>query len=104
MAETHWDDIRGSEVRYTDHTWELTGDVDIRERGELLVVEATQSDDVRGRTAFLHFGLQNPPSSLNPGDLGELSDGLERVDGDYHLVVTKGPRTYRYGLQRLERE
>ena len=102
MVETQWVELGGRELRYLDHTWTLTGAVDVKENGELLAVEASQVDDVRRPSAILYFGLENPPQSLNPGDLGEHFDHLERVDDTQHLVVKKEPRTYRYELHRLE--
>jgi hypothetical protein len=104
MVEAHWEDLRGKELRYRDHTWELTGDVDVRESGELLAVEARQTDDVRHGTAHLYFGLEDRTDSLNPGSLGEHFDRLERNGDDHRLFVKKERRTYRYGLQRLEPE
>lgn len=104
MVEAHWDGLRGRELRYRDHTWELTGDVDVRDSGDLLAVGATQADDVRGQRATLYFGLTEESDSLNPGDMGEHFDRLERVDGDTHLVVQKERRRYRYELDRLEYE
>jgi hypothetical protein len=104
MVETHWEDISGMEVRYHDHTWELTGDVDVLEDGALLAVEAKQSDDVRGQTGRLHFDLETSTGSLNPGDLGDQFDRLERTDDGQYLVVRKDRQTYRYVLRRLEYE
>lgn len=104
MVETHWDDLRGRELRYLDGTWALTGTVDALDDGELLAVEAERVDDVRGETATLYFGLPGPADSLNPGDLGEGFDRLEREDDDQFLVVRRERRTYRYELQRLEYE
>lgn len=94
--------LRDREVRYRDHTWALTGDVDVRDSGDLLAVEAIQVDDVRHSTVKLYFYLQNPPDSLNPGDLGDHFDTLERKDDDQYLMIKKERRTYRYELQRLE--
>ncbi|WP_132057056.1 hypothetical protein [Halorussus amylolyticus] len=102
MVETHWGDIAGREVRYTDHTWELTGNVGVRNSGESLAVEAKQADDVRGETATLHFEVEDPADSLNPGNLGEHFDSLERTREGQYLVVKKDRRTYRYELRRLE--
>jgi hypothetical protein len=101
MVESHWEDLRGRELRYRDHTWELTGDVDVRESGELLAVEARQTDDVRHGTATLYFALEPPTDSLNPGNLGDHFDRLERTGNTQYLVVKKERRTYRYVLQRL---
>ena len=104
MVETHWEDLRGKELRYLDHTWALTGDVDVRDSGDLLAVEATQVDDVRRERATLYFGIEDPPDSLNPGDLGDQFDRLEREGDHQYLVVKKEGRTYRYELRRLEHE
>jgi len=101
MAETHWTELDGRELRFRDQTWALTGDVDVRQSGDLLAVKATRVDGVRHETATLYFGLDDPPASLNPGNLGEHFDHLETEDGQQTLVVRKDPRTYRYRLQRL---
>lgn len=104
MVESHWAELGGKEVRYRDRTWTLTGTADVRERGELLAVEARQADDVRARTATLYFGIEDAPDSLNPGSLGDHFDSLERTGGRQHLVVKTAGRTYRYDLQRLDYE
>jgi hypothetical protein len=103
MVESHWDTLRNEEVHYRNHTWALTGDVEVLESGELLAVEARQTDDVRHGTATLYFGLEAPTDSLNPGALGDHFDRVERTKNDQYLVVERGHRTYRYELQRLER-
>lgn len=104
MAEAHWEDLRGSELRYRDRTWVLTGDVEVLENGDLLAVEANQADDVRGERALLYFAVRDPPDSLNPGNVGTHFDSLERVNGGHDIVIRAPGRTYRYGLQRVERE
>ncbi|MFO7927439.1 hypothetical protein [Natronomonas sp.] len=104
MVETHWPELQGKQLRYLDDAWELTGTVDVRDRGELLAVEAKQTDDVKGETATLYFGVESPGDSLNPGDLGEHFDRLERTDDAQYLLVKKARRTYRYELQRLAHE
>ena len=101
MVEENWVDLEATELRYRDRTWELTGDVDVRASGEVLAVEARQTDDVRRGDATLYFGLQEGTHSLNPGNLGDHFDRLERVGDDHHLVVKNDGRTYRYELQRL---
>lgn len=102
MVETRWPDLEGTEVRYGNHTWELTGSVDVRATGDLLEVEAAQIDDVRRGKALLRFGLQNPPASLNPGNLEGRFERLEREGDRYFLVIRTDPRTYRYELHGVE--
>jgi hypothetical protein len=104
MVEMHWDDLRGREVRYGDGVWELTGDVDVLDEGAHLVLAATEVDDVRHPTAELHFGVESPPAALNPGDMGDQFDSLERSGGNQYLVIKREGRTYRYKLQRMESE
>ena len=99
MVESVWSDLGGKQVRYRDHTWELTGNVDVRERGELLAVEARQTDDVARPTATLRFVLAADGDSLNPGNLGAHFDRLERTDEGQFLLVRKERRTYRYALR-----
>lgn len=102
MVETRWPELGSKELRYRDHTWELTGDVDVRRDGALLAVRARQVDDVRGRPATLYFGLDDPPDSLNPGALGDHFDSLERTSDGQYLLVKKEGRSYRYELRRIE--
>jgi len=102
MVETHWEGLAGRELRYQDRSWELTGDVAVLDRGELIAVEATQLDDVRGQTATLHFGLDDPSDSLNPGNLGEFFESLETTGEGHYIVVKTQGRTYRYELHRLK--
>jgi hypothetical protein len=102
MVDAHWEGLRGKELRYRGNAWELTGDVGVRQNGELLAVEAKQADDVRHRRVTLHFGLDGPASSLNPGNMGEHFDRLERGDDGQRIVVTKGGRRYQYELRRMK--
>ena len=104
MVRSHWGELRDTELRYRDRTWKLTGDVDVRQSGELLAVEARQVDDVRHGAAILYFGLESAPDSLNPGNLGDHFDRVERTGSHRYLLVKKEQRTYRYELQRLEYE
>lgn len=101
MVETHWDDIRGRSLRYDDHSWELTGDVAVRNRGELVVVEARQTDGSKHHRAALHFDTATAGESLNPGNLGDYIHQLEPGD-DHALVVKTNGRRYRYVLNRIE--
>ncbi|WP_435346684.1 hypothetical protein [Haloarchaeobius sp. HRN-SO-5] len=104
MAETRWEDIVGKELRYADHTWELTGDVSLLDSGDVLAVEARQTDDVQRDPATLFFDNADPPDSLNPGSHGDHFHHLEWVrDTPVLIVKTDGP-TYRYELQRVEYE
>ncbi|WP_255149117.1 hypothetical protein [Halorarius halobius] len=103
MVETHWDALRGREVRYRDHTWELTGDVTVRDSGTVVSLGAVQTDDVRRRSARLQFDVAGP-SSLNPGSLGDVFERLERDGGTLTLVVETDGRRYRYRLTRLAYE
>lgn len=102
MVEDSWHELGGTQIRYGDSTWELTGEVTVRGTGEGLGVEARQVHDVRHRKATLQFGLEDPPASLNPGDLGEHFDHLERENDEHYIVVRQSPRTYRYKLDGLE--
>jgi hypothetical protein len=103
MHERHWDDLGGLELRYRDHTWELTGDVEILRDGALIGAEVRQVDGTRHGTAQLFFAVENPPRSVNPGDLGDHFQELVKEDGKSYLKITSPRRTYRYELQRLER-
>lgn len=102
MVESHWGDLVDRRVKYRDRTWELTGNVDVKQNGSLVAVEGRDRDDVKGRTAWLSFGLENPPNSLNPGNLGDHFNRLDREGDRTHLIVKREGRTYRYELQRLE--
>ena len=104
MVKTHWEDLRGRDLRYSEKTWELTGDLEVRENGELLAVEARRTDDVRHETAILYFGMENPTHSLNPGNLGEHFNSIERRGNDHYILVKKEQRTHQYKLKRMRYE
>jgi hypothetical protein len=104
MVETHWATLADRELRYRDGTWRLTGDVEVRRSGELLGVRAKRVDGVRHETATLYFGLEDSPGSLNPGNMGESFERLERTEDGQYVVVEQGRRTYRYELHRMEYE
>lgn len=103
MVETEWPELRGVEVEYGDHTLELTGMVDVRGTGESLEVNAKQIGDVRGNEVGLRFGIETPPASLNPGNLGEHFDEIKREGNQYYLLVKKEPTVYRYQLHGIKR-
>lgn len=100
--ETHWDNIHGREVTYHDQRWELTGDVDVINSGDVIALEARQRDDVKGERARIYCTVESGSKSINPGAMGDhfdsvLPDGPEQVV----RIKTHG-RTYRYELARLE--
>ena len=103
MVETHWPELGGKTLRYGGHTLELTGNVDVRNTGELLAVSAKRISDVSQLHATLRFGCEEGAPSLNPGNLGEHFDRIERDRRSHYLVVKKEPRTYRYKLLGLDR-
>lgn len=103
MAETRWEDVRGEELRYQDHTWELTGEVDLRGTGERIRARARRVDGVKHEHATLLFAVEGD-GSLNPGDLDDVFVRLEQEGDREILVVKKEPRTYRYELLSLEYE
>lgn len=101
MVETRWPELEGEVLQYAGRQWKLTGDLAIRSTGELLEVEAKQVNDVRQGRTTLHFGIQSPPASLNPGDLEDHFQELDRQGDEYALVVTRGRRVYRYELRGM---
>jgi len=102
MVESNLEDVRGKRLRYQGYSWELTGDVDVLDDGAVLAVDARQVDTVPRDDARLYFGIENPPGSLNPGDLGEHFDSLVSEGDEQALRIKKPGRTYLYELQRLE--
>lgn len=101
MVETHWDDLRDRELRYQGHRWQLTGDIEVGNSGSVLGVAARQADGVRGERATLYFDIENPSKSINPGNMAQHFDRLERTADGQHLIVKTDGRTYRYVLERL---
>jgi len=99
MVEAHWDDIRDRELRFGGQTWALTGDVEVRKSGATVAADAQRVDGSRGESTTLVFGLEDPPASLNPGNLGEVFSRIEGGRDGSHLVVETAGRTYRYRLQ-----
>ncbi|MCU4750675.1 hypothetical protein OB919_01555 [Halobacteria archaeon AArc-curdl1] len=104
MVETEWPELAGTELEYGDHTWELTGAVEVNVTGEAISVGAKQVDDVRQKTATLRFGASADAPSLNPGDLGGHFDRVELVRDSPRLVLRTEARTYRYELRNVEYE
>ena len=60
MVESVWPELGGKELRYLDHTWALTGTVDVRDDGRLLAVAAERTVDSRRPAATLFFALDDP--------------------------------------------
>ncbi|TYL36512.1 hypothetical protein CV102_22070 [Natronococcus pandeyae] len=104
MAETEWPEIKGKELEYGDHTWELTGTVDVGNTGEIIAVEAKQTDDVRQRNAMLRFGLGDQSASLNPGNPRSRFHGFEQEGDTQYLLVKAEPKVYRYEIQGISYE
>lgn len=101
MVESEWSELVETEIRYGEHTWELTGTVDVLDRGEILEVEARQVDSVKHRLADLRFAIDGAPGSLNPGNLGEHFHTLVQEGDRHHIVVKKAGRQYRYELRNF---
>lgn len=101
MVETEWPELEGTELQYSNDTWECTGEVDVGNTGNLLEVAARKVTDVRKRSAALRFGLDGSSPSVNPGNLGIRFDRIERDRASQHLVVKDDRREYRYELQGL---
>lgn len=104
MHQRHWPDLEGTELRYRDRTWTLTGEVEILRDGALIGARATHPGGGRRGAAQLFFAVADPPRSINPGDLEEHDHELVREDGETYIVVSSTRRRYRYRLQRLEWE
>lgn len=102
MDATTWPELGGKEIRYRDEIWELSGEVAVEDDGTSLAVEAVARDDVRHETGTLYFSLEDPPDALNPGNLGDHFDRIERTKRNQYLVAETEGRTYRYRLARLE--
>jgi len=101
MATFHVNDIEGEQIRFNDDTWELTGDIDVLQNGDVLKVTARKPERVRGNTAMISFKLQNPPASINPGNLGDIDVEVERTADGIELVVTRRHTSNRYRAKNL---
>ncbi|MGM0398969.1 MAG: hypothetical protein ACQEQY_08245 [Halobacteriota archaeon] len=102
MNETVWPDLGGEKLQYSERTWELTGTVVVENDGRTLAVDAAVADGSGDDTGTFYFTLQDPPQSLNPGNLGDHFDRIERTKRNQYLVVETAGPTYRYRLSRLE--
>lgn len=103
MAETPWQQLEGDTLQYGGHQWELTGGVDVRDRGSLLAVEAKQVDDVSQPMANLRFASVEGSPALNPDDLDEMFCDTQRERDGLYIVLQKEPQRYRYELLGIER-
>lgn len=104
MTNTVWPELGGKEVRYNDQRWKLTGDVAVEDNGETLAVEGTAVDDVRHENATIYFSIDGSSKTLNPGDLGDHFDSVERRGRRLYVNVKKEGRRYRYQARRIESE
>ncbi|WP_101296776.1 hypothetical protein [Halegenticoccus soli] len=101
MTETHVQELEGERVRYNGDAWEFTGTIDVKRNGEVIHVEARKAERVRGDKATLRFTLQNPPASINPGNLGDFGVELQRREDGQYLVVSRTHATNRYRLDNM---
>lgn len=101
MTETHVPELEGATVRYNGDTWEFTGKIDVRRNGEVIQAAVRKTDRVRASSGTLRFTLQDPSSSLNPGNLGAFDVELERGDDAQYLVVVRPNATGRYRLDSM---
>lgn len=104
MPETHIKDLEGERVRYGGDTWELTGALDVKRDGATLHARAKQVERVRRSRGTLTYHLQNPPASLNPGNLGEFDVEPERRDDGQYLLVRRPNGTSEYKLDSMSYE
>lgn len=102
MREYVWGELSGEKVQYSDQTWEMTGDVEVRRDGELLAVAVVAADDVRHGAAMIDFSLGELSPSPNPGQLDRHFVRIERTKSNVYLVMSDGVRTYRYRATRIE--
>lgn len=101
MVETRVPELEGEEFRYSGDTWALTGDLDVKRNGDVIDASARETDRVRHNAATMRFSLQDPPASLNPGDLGEFEAQLDRPDGQYTLTIRRNHATNHYRLESM---
>lgn len=102
MDTVHWDDLRSQKLRYGDAAWELTGQIEFREQGEIIAAVSRRADDIKRETATLVFVLEGSKDSPNPGNLDEQFVRLERTGADCVMVVSGDRDTFRYRLERRE--
>ncbi|MFU8868116.1 hypothetical protein [Natronococcus sp.] len=101
MVEAHLPELDGEQIRYNDDTWEFTGAIDVKQNGNRIHAAAKKPDRVRGNTGTLNFTLDDPPASLNPGNLGDLRCELEQEAAGPVLVVDRNHTADRYTLDSL---
>ena len=101
MVEVHRPELEGERVRYRNDTWELTGTIDVRRNGDVVHTGARKADRVRGNAGRLSFTLADPPSSLNPGNLGEFQCDLQQGNEGAVLVINRDHTTDRYRLDSV---
>ncbi|MFW6002985.1 MAG: hypothetical protein ACOCPT_01005 [Halanaeroarchaeum sp.] len=102
MDETVWPGLSGEKLQYSERTWELSGTVAVENDGRTVAVDTAVADGSTDDTGTFYFTLQDPPESLNPGNLGGHDVAIERTTRNQYLVVETAGPTYRYRLSRLE--
>lgn len=101
MAKTRVPELEGIEFRYSDDTWAFTGDLDVRQNGDVIDASARKTERVRRDEATMHFAVTDPPASLNPGNLGDFEATVERSDGQHTLTIRRPNATTRYRLESM---
>lgn len=101
MVEARVPDLEGTEIRYSGDMWALTGDLDVKQNGSVIDASARKTNRVRKSEATMRFSLQEPPASLNPGNLGDFDAQLERADGQYTLAIRRNNGTDHYRLENM---
>lgn len=101
MAEAHIAQLKDEQIRYNDDTWAFTGDISFKQNGSVIEARVRKPDRVRGSRGTMRFQLQNPPASINPGNLGEFDVDLTR-DGTKAVLELSRPSTSdRYTVSNL---
>lgn len=101
MVEAHLPELEGEQVRFNDDTWEFTGTIDVKQNGNRIHAAARKPERVRGNTGTLNFTLDDPPASLNPGNLGNLRCELQQAANGAVLLVDRTHTADSYTLNSL---
>lgn len=101
MAEIHIPQLEGERIRYNDDTWEFTGELAIKQNGEVIEATARKPDRVRGNSGLLRFRLDDQPASINPGNPGVVDVELERDGTATVLRLIRPNASDRYTISSL---
>lgn len=101
MVELHLTPLVGERARYHGETWTFTGDITIKQNGDLLEATATAAERSDATRGTLRFQLRTTPASINPGNPDIIGVELAREGGVTILELRRRRQRDRYAFSSV---